>query len=194
MSQTREEAYEYTREWRLRNQEHLLAYYRQYNQEHRQERREYARRRYQENRELFLQIAQKYYLAHQGALQEKSRHYRTEHPEKAHEAVRRWAKENHQKRALYEQIRRARKRANGGSFTIRELNDLFAQQEGFCAYCGELLYQSFDSEFHVEHKIPVSKGGSSDIENIALACSKCNLAKGNLTDEEFTLKLGGRRV
>ena len=36
--------------------------------------------------------------------------------------------------------------------------------------------------FHVEHVVPRQHKGSSDIENLALACPKCNLNKGtNLT-------------
>ena len=50
-----------------------------------------------------------------------------------------------------------------------------------CEYC--LLPQDY-SEFthHVEHIIAKQHGGSDDIDNLALACHRCNLRKGpNLT-------------
>ena len=79
----------------------------------------------------------------------------------------------------------ARIKGNGGTFTFKELNELLEKQEGFCFYCGELLYSSFDKEIHIEHKIPISRGGPNDISNIALSCARCNLQKGTKTDEEF---------
>jgi len=96
-----------------------------------------------------------------------------------------WRDHPDARRAKYHKYR-ARKKGNGGSFTADEINALFEQQEGFCFYCGELLYASFDREIHIEHKIPISRGGSSNIENIALSCSKCNLTKGAKTHDEFS--------
>jgi hypothetical protein len=36
--------------------------------------------------------------------------------------------------------------------------------------------------FEVEHIIPVCRGGSDDLQNLALACRSCNLRKGSRTD------------
>ena len=36
--------------------------------------------------------------------------------------------------------------------------------------------------FHIEHIIPQSKGGLSDLENLALACPGCNLHKAGRID------------
>ncbi len=41
-----------------------------------------------------------------------------------------------------------------------------------CVYCGE------PSE-HADHVIPLSRGGTHDIDNLVPACSKCNLSKGS---------------
>lgn len=50
-----------------------------------------------------------------------------------------------------------------------------------CEYC-RLPQFSVDATFHVEHVRPKQHGGSSDAENLALACDRCNLHKGpNLT-------------
>lgn len=51
-----------------------------------------------------------------------------------------------------------------------------------CEYCG---LQQIDSPFarlHIEHIRPKKHGGDDAVENLALACIDCNLAKGtNLT-------------
>ncbi len=49
-----------------------------------------------------------------------------------------------------------------------------------CAYCGVE-----NAPFEVEHIHPKSKGGSDRILNLALACHKCNQAKGNKDIKDF---------
>jgi hypothetical protein len=49
-----------------------------------------------------------------------------------------------------------------------------------CQYC--LMHQSLQgATFHIEHIIPLSKGGKSDLFNLALACPSCNLHKADRT-------------
>lgn len=48
-----------------------------------------------------------------------------------------------------------------------------------CEYCDRYLLGSIE-DYHtwqVEHIIPVSKGGSEDLDNKAIACEACNLMK-----------------
>jgi 5-methylcytosine-specific restriction endonuclease McrA len=45
-----------------------------------------------------------------------------------------------------------------------------------CEYC--LAPEEFSSkEFHVEHVAPRARGGADVLENLALACFRCNLSK-----------------
>ena len=39
--------------------------------------------------------------------------------------------------------------------------------------------------YHMDHMIPRCKGGSDDIENLALACIWCNMAKGCSDVDKF---------
>jgi len=50
-----------------------------------------------------------------------------------------------------------------------------------CAYCGAENIPNLE----VEHIIPQTRGGSSRVSNLTIACKKCNLKKGNQTAEEF---------
>lgn len=46
----------------------------------------------------------------------------------------------------------------------------------------------------MDHIIPKARGGSNEDSNFALACFKCNTAKGDLTPEEWRLsKITGKR-
>jgi hypothetical protein len=48
---------------------------------------------------------------------------------------------------------------------------------GRCEYCG-LSQLRQEATFHVDHVIPVSAGGETILENLALACVSCSLRKG----------------
>ncbi|MEU6633832.1 HNH endonuclease [Streptomyces parvus] len=47
-----------------------------------------------------------------------------------------------------------------------------------CAYCGE-------SAEHLDHVMPLSRGGTDTEDNMVPACAKCNLSKGAKTLEEW---------
>lgn len=54
---------------------------------------------------------------------------------------------------------------------------------GCCEYCLSQA-QFVPQSFSVEHIVPVSKSGESDLKNLALACQGCNNHKYNKTEAE----------
>jgi len=52
--------------------------------------------------------------------------------------------------------------------------------EGRCEYC-RAPQAACGYRFHLEHIVPTVQAGSDGIENRALACAACNLAKGDRT-------------
>ena len=60
-----------------------------------------------------------------------------------------------------------------------------------CVYCDDDLS---NSEIHMDHVIPESQGGTTDYHNLQVTCRKCNLAKGVLSESEFTKKLKVRAL
>lgn len=47
-----------------------------------------------------------------------------------------------------------------------------------CEYCG--MHQSLQgATFHLEHVVPTSRGGATELTNLAWACPGCNLHKAN---------------
>ena len=63
---------------------------------------------------------------------------------------------------------------------------VFADTGGRCWYCGCELHPD---HFHVDHQIPKSSGGSSDIDNLVASCERCNMVKGTLSIEEFRIRM-----
>ena len=61
--------------------------------------------------------------------------------------------------------------------TIRRVE---ARASGRCEYCG--MHQALQgATFHVEHVVPRSRGGGSDLANLAWCCPSCNLRKSDRT-------------
>lgn len=52
--------------------------------------------------------------------------------------------------------------------------------KSICAYCGKK-----DPDGHVDHIVPIARGGTDELSNLAWACSSCNVRKGAKTAEEF---------
>jgi hypothetical protein len=63
---------------------------------------------------------------------------------------------------------------------------IFERDNEICQICGRTT-EFGDGE--IEHKIPTSKGGSDDPENLQWACHRCNKLKGNTRTNEQVRKM-----
>lgn len=70
------------------------------------------------------------------------------------------------------------------------LRQKLAERDGgmFCGYCRKPLT---DFSATIDHRLPKSRGGGSTIDNLVLACRKCNHSKGRRTAEEFVMGMFG---
>ncbi|HJT55833.1 MAG TPA: HNH endonuclease [Ktedonobacteraceae bacterium] len=67
-----------------------------------------------------------------------------------------------------------------GNHTAEDIRQQFKRQKGKCHYCHNKL-----AKYHIEHVVPVTRGGSNDMSNIVLACPPCNWRKGNKLPHEW---------
>jgi 5-methylcytosine-specific restriction endonuclease McrA len=51
---------------------------------------------------------------------------------------------------------------------------VFERDEYSCTYCGDI-----PDVLHCDHVVPLSRGGSSHMENLTTACGPCNIDKGS---------------
>ena len=71
-------------------------------------------------------------------------------------------------------------------FTDYEKKTVYAKSNGRCALCGvPVKYEKMT----VDHKIPLSHGGTNEISNLQLACLSCNRAKQDISEKEFPAKI-----
>jgi len=109
--------------------------------------------------------------------------WRRDNPEKVKINNYNWHKNNPEKCKLHGVKRRARKLGSTNGY-MPEWTErvLFGMQEGKCLYCRIDLNLS---GIHLEHMVPLSRGGNHNIMNLCLSCPLCNLRKHTMTAEEF---------
>ena len=61
-----------------------------------------------------------------------------------------------------------------GTLSIKELAEIRFDADS-CGYCGQQLDDGFT---HVDHVVPLSKGGRTVPRNLIAVCSRCNCSKG----------------
>lgn len=118
------------------------------------------------NRERVNEGARRYVAAHRDEINARNAEWRRLNPEKALAQV---------------HARRARIEGAGGRYRLDDVVVMYDQQGGCCFYCDTPI----GDEFHIDHFIPLSRGGSNWPENLVLACPTCNLRKHAQMPWEF---------
>jgi len=138
-------------------------------------RRCWDKRRYAEQRERILENNRRWREANrdywrQPHIAERVRRWHAEHPERVREITR-------------AALRRRRARLMGASIADPKLTNAYiAVLAGDpCSYCGE------PSE-HIDHIVPISRGGGHVWDNVTSACAGCNLSKNRSTLLDFLLR------
>lgn len=98
-------------------------------------------------------------------------------------AISKWRRQNRLKNNVYNNVRRTKIKDNGGQFTEANIIAIYQKQRGLCAagHCAKQLNQ----KFHIDHKRPVARGGTSWPRNLQLLCAACNSSKGSKTMREW---------
>lgn len=159
----REKNIEYNREWRKANPE----YHSEYNKRWRNENEGAYRAYYRQYRIDNLKKVRAAYAAWEA----KNPNYGTL-----------WAQRNPERSREITRRRRARLRAVPTfEVTERDIEKMFNRFSGRCAYCKESLGENY----HIDHVMPVSLGGSNGIGNLVPACPPCNVSKYNYLLSEW---------
>lgn len=101
--------------------------------------------------------------------------------ERQRELSRRWAKENPLRSRALVAKRRAIKNAAPGTYTQADVLAMLERQACKCAACAAGL----EGGFHVDHVIPLARGGSNWPSNLQLLCAPCNWSKGDKLPDEW---------
>ena len=102
---------------------------------------------------------------------------------KKHERLRqaKWRREASKKELKARSMQVSYKSGTGKTLTLAEARALIAEPPT-CIYCKKPIKWQ---ELSIDHKIPKSRGGSNDSDNLCWVDLSCNMMKGNLLDTEF---------
>ena len=118
-------------------------------------------------------------------MREKQKKYADNNKERKSDNYRIWAKNNRDK---INACKRKRRKMGGGGLR-KFLNELRKSQNFICPLCKEFL-SADRNEMHVDHIMPLIKGGNDNLSNIQAAHSYCNLSRGSKDIEEYHNFLG----
>ena len=123
----------------------------------------------------------RYYAKNREQERKRLENSQRENPERAYERLVRYRENNRDKRRAGESRRRAQKRKTKGSLTAENIKAQYKRQNGRCYYCEERVGE----DYHVDHLVPLSRGGLDIPENIVIACPTCNLSKADKLPHEW---------
>lgn len=147
--------------YREENRDYYLNYLRSYREENKNELDAKKKVYISQNKEKHQTRIHKWYLKNQDSIKARVSLYKKEHPEQYQ---------------MYNNRRAASKKT--------DIVDIFTHQDIINKYGNKCFYcpGSFD---HIDHYMPLSKGGMHTLENVRPSCVECNLTKSNKLPEEF---------
>jgi 5-methylcytosine-specific restriction endonuclease McrA len=162
--------------WRIENVEHCVVTAHQRHEANKERDSARGRRWYEQHRDLTIARAREWGLSNTDKVRAVKQESAWRLADRRRASRQAWKRRNPMNAFIHKHIRRARKRANGGSFTEQEWLTLCAQYDNRCLCCGR-----DDVKLTADHVVPLEHGGSSYISNIQPLCGRCNSAKGTKT-------------
>ena len=126
---------------------------------------------------------QRWYARNKNQERARSKTQRSQNPDKHLEYVKRWQARNPDKVKLQRHKRRVRSKATPGHCSPEQWRSRLAYYGYKCLYCSDR------NNLHIDHRVPLSRGGTNWPANLAPVCASCNRRKYNLTEGEFKKKL-----
>lgn len=167
--------------YKAEHYEAIRAYQSEYRAANREKSREYKAQYYAAHREQYREMGQLRYAKHRNKMLIRNRAYYRANRDTFLESCKQWKRNNADKVRAYNRNRRARSRSVEGSHTAADIDAQLKHQKGLCYYCK----QTYGAAYHVDHVIPLSRGGSNDPSNLVIACASCNLSKANRPPHEW---------
>ena len=165
------------------NKEKIALYKRRWCEANKEEIVKKKKRYYEENKEKIKQ----YYEENKEKISVYKKLYRQANLEKVTEQHTRSREKNEEKVRERERLCSSRRRAQQSATQVENITATllteYWEEQGIvpdrCYYCKDGPYE------HLEHCVPLVRGGKHIKENLVPSCAKCNLTKGTKTLDEW---------
>ena len=184
---------EQRKRWRIKNRGKVLEGKRKYSEQNRGKINEAARKYREENLEEIKERQKKYYWDTRKEQLEKHREYYKKNSDRIKASSKEYRDHNKDKinsylRDYYKNNldrfgdHKCRAKYWGVEYTIINRLGIFRRDKYKCQLCGckvQIKCSKNDNTAHLDHIIPMSKGGGHLEHNAQTLCKKCNLSKHN---------------
>ncbi len=159
-----------------RKRECNRKYMRKWRSENQEEAREYKKSWYESNKSRVSEYNHTYHLSHPPR--------RTSNPENQ----RIWREANRERWRALKRADEAKRRALLSKSTVDPVtaDQLSSILKNPCIYCGK-------PSKHIDHFMPLCRGGSHTIDNLVPSCVSCNLSKGSKIPTEWLCLLANNQ-
>lgn len=162
-----------------KNKKKIAAYNKQYRIKNADKLRKQAKSWRESNKEAKAISDKRWAQENKDKVRLASKRYRANNPEKAAANVARYVSKNPQVAINIRTRRRARIKGNKiYKVTAKDLRKIMLKN---CAYCGS-------ASAHLDHVIPISRGGQHRVGNLIASCAKCNQSKSAMLVSEWKLR------
>lgn len=170
---------EQKRAYRAANREKVLEQERAYREASREALAERDRAYYEANREAVAERRRAHRAANRETIAERDRAYYAANREAVAEYRRAYYAAN--PHVHWASKYRTRARAYGFPIVVEEFTkaDVVTMYGDYCTYCETGAFE------HLDHFVPVAKGGPHTLENARPSCGACNRAKGEMSGDEW---------
>jgi 5-methylcytosine-specific restriction endonuclease McrA len=173
------------REYFFANKARIAELHKEWNERNRQSVNARQAKYRAADREKYREHGRRHYAKDPVPAREAAKAWRENNPERVADGHQRWVANNPAKILEYSRNRRARKRDAEGSHTANDIDRLWDLQRGLCAACRKRM-----SKYHVDHVVPLAKGGSNNWTNLQLLHPLCNQQKSAKDPIEFMQEQG----
>lgn len=165
-------------------------------EENREQNKEKCRTRYATMRDTYTA----YNHEHAPQIAKRKREWRKNNPDKvrkhkldsqrrnrasANARSKRFRQRHRDKVRTWTRIQQHRRRHAPGKFTRQDIELQYRSQKGLCWWCG----MSLSDDFHIDHRVPLARGGTNAPENLCISCPDCNRSKGAKLPHEWNGRL-----
>ena len=170
-----------------RNREERIAYQKEYRMSNPEKTKETKRNEYMKNRDRYLKRRRKYYQENRDIILKQMKQYQKANRDRISRYKREYTERN---RDLITEKNKIYYEENSGDFKERsakrkalirkadvgdvDYNKILARDKMHCYLCNEKI---IDDNYHFDHVIPLSKGGSHSMRNIKVTHAECNMIK-----------------